>query len=272
MTSKFLLLICTLSGVLTSMAQQDRHQSARDQLNQGVASYRAAQYEDAIEHFNFAVHWDPDLKVARLYLATAYAQQYIPGVETPENVALATSALEQYSEVLRRDPASTTAVKGTAFLNMQLKRFDEAREAYKRAAAIDPEDPEAFYSVGVIDWTIVYRNVMGEKAGLKSKSEYAMVMSSACRALRTENLSTIEDGIAMLTRAIDLRKDYDDAMAYMNLLYRLRAEIQCGDKAAHAADVKKANEWSDLAMAARRKKAEAAAKLGQGIVTDSPRR
>ncbi|HKV95055.1 MAG TPA: hypothetical protein VJW20_21090 [Candidatus Angelobacter sp.] len=266
MSLRFLLLICVLLGSLPAIAQKDRSYTARDQLNQGVASYRAADYEGAIEHFNLAVHWDPELTVGHLYLATAYAQQYVPGVETPENVAMATNAVEQYNEVLRRDPTSITAVKGIAYLNMQMKHFEEAKKGYERAAAIDDKDPENFYSVGVIDWTIVYRNVTEEKGKLKSKSEYALMLSSACSGTREENLSTLEDGIAMLTKAIDLRKNYDDAMAYLNLLYRLRADLECKDKVAHAADIRQANQWSDLAMAARKRNAE----KDQGV-SDSPR-
>ena len=47
-------------------------------------------------------------------------------------------------------------------------------------------------------------------------------------------------------------------MAYLSLLYRLRADLDCGNKEAHAADLKKADEWTDMAMAARKKKADAA--------------
>ena len=36
-------------------------------------------------------------------------------------------------------------------------------------------------------------------------------------------MAAVEDGIQMLTGAMDLRKDYD-AMAYMNLLYRESAK------------------------------------------------
>ena len=58
---------------------------ARDQLNKGVQSYKNAKYEEAIEHFKNAVDLDPSLVTARLYLATAYAQQYIPGADSPDN-------------------------------------------------------------------------------------------------------------------------------------------------------------------------------------------
>src|SRR3981081_1143555 len=58
---------------------------ARDQLNKGVQSYKNSKYEEAINHFQQAVELDPSLLNARMYLATAYAQQYIPGADSPDN-------------------------------------------------------------------------------------------------------------------------------------------------------------------------------------------
>ena len=52
---------------------------ARDHLNKGVQAYKNAKYEQAIDHFQQSVALDPTLINARLYLATAFAQQYIPG-------------------------------------------------------------------------------------------------------------------------------------------------------------------------------------------------
>ena len=45
-------------------------------------------------------------------------------------------------------------------------------------------------------------------------------------------------------------------MAYMNLMYRERADIQCDDPAARAADLKTADEWVDKTMATKKAKAE----------------
>src|SRR6202050_5250798 len=72
---------------------------ARDQLNKGVAAYKNAKYEEAINHFQDAVSLDPSLTNARLYLATAFAQQYIPGVDAPDNLRNADQAVEQYKAV-----------------------------------------------------------------------------------------------------------------------------------------------------------------------------
>jgi len=58
---------------------------ARDQLNKGVKAYKDNHYEQAITHFQKAVELDPALINARMYLATAYVSQYIPGVEDTAN-------------------------------------------------------------------------------------------------------------------------------------------------------------------------------------------
>jgi len=56
-------------------------------------------------------------------------------------------------------------------------------------------------------------------------------------------------------------------MAYMNLMYRERADIQCDDKDARAADLKTADEWVDKTMATKKAKAEKQPG-GGGIVMD----
>jgi|ERR1700675_1898126 len=52
---------------------------AREALLQGVPAFKNGQYEEAIQQFSHAKQWHPKLIDARLYLATTYALQYIPG-------------------------------------------------------------------------------------------------------------------------------------------------------------------------------------------------
>src|SRR5438105_11890171 len=118
---------------------------ARDQLNKGVQSYKNSKYEEAIDHFQQAVSLDPGLLNARLYLATAYAQQYIPGADTPDNNKMAEQAIDQYKEVLDRHPSreqQISSVKGIAYLYLQMKKFDQAKEFYRKATELDANDPE----------------------------------------------------------------------------------------------------------------------------------
>jgi tetratricopeptide (TPR) repeat protein len=250
---------------------------ARDQLNKGVQAYRGANYEQAIEHFKNAVSLDGDLKVAKMYLATAYAQQYVPGVETPENLRNAQQAIEEYKNVLQGDPKNVTSLKGIAFLYMQQKKFDEAREYYKKAIDADPNDPETYYSVGVIDWSQTFQDAGQVKAtaGLHIEDELKGKGSQKlCDQMKAKDEQNVEEGMKMLQTAIDKRQDYDDAMAYMNLLYRRKAnDMTCEDAEARADYVKTANDWSDKAMTARKKKADEAAKKNNvgGIVLDQPK-
>ena len=250
---------------------------ARDQLNKGVQSYKNAKYEEAIDHFQKAVALDPGLLNARLYLATAYAQQYIPGAETEDNNRMGQQAIEEYKTVLEHHPAreqKINSTKGIAYLYLQMKKFEDAKTYYRKAVELDPNDPESYYSVAVIDWTQSYQPRMEERAknGLKPE-EWLMKdkgNKKVCEMLREKNADVIKDGITMLETALKLRPDYDDAMAYMNLLYRERADLQCDEAAAHAADLKTADEWVDKTMAVKKIKAEKQPGA-QGIVLDQPK-
>jgi tetratricopeptide (TPR) repeat protein len=245
---------------------------ARDRLNKGVTAYKNAKYEDAINKFQEAVELDPGLLNARLYLATAYAQQYIPGADTPENNRNAEQAIEQYKQVIERHPSreqKMNSTKGTAYLYLQMKKFDQAKEFYRKALELDPNDPEPYYSVAVIDWTESYQPRMEAKAKLGLKPEEPIKDKKVCEQLKTGNSANIQDGIDMLNKALQLRPDYDDAMAYMNLLYREKADVECGDPAARAADLKTADEWVDKTMATKKAKAEKQTGPG-GITAEQP--
>ena len=242
---------------------------ARDQLNKGVQAYKNAKYEQAIDHFQQSVSLDPSLINARLYLATAYAQQYIPGADTPDNNRNAEQAIDQYKKVLETDAKNINSIKGIAYLYLQMKKFDLAKDFYKRASGADPNDPEPYYSVGVIDWTQTYQPRMEERAklGMKPDDSLPGKDKKVCAMLRDQNTANIQEGIDNLNKALQLRPDYDDAMAYMNLMFREKADVECDDKDARAADLKTADEWVDKTMATKKAKAEKQPGA-QGIVMD----
>src|SRR6201987_2146890 len=166
MKTSLRVLVVVAAGVLLLSATGCAKLRARDQLNKGVQSYKNAKYEEAIEHFKQAVDLDPTLINARLYLATAFAQQYIPGADTPDNNKFGEQAIDQYKLVLDKDPKNINSVKGIAYLYLQMKKFDLAKEYYKKASEIDPNDPEPYYSVAVIAWTQTYVPRQEERAKL----------------------------------------------------------------------------------------------------------
>jgi len=251
---------------------------ARDQLNKGVTAYKNAKYEEAIDHFQQSVARDPTLINARMYLATAFAQQYIPGADTPDNNKMADQAIEQYQKVLDMKPArdqKVNSAKGIAYLYLNMKKFDDAKKYYRMAADIDPNDPEPYYSVGVIDWTACYQPRMEERAKLGLKPDENLNpknkdQKKVCADLKVKNAPSIQEGIDSLNKAIQLRPDYDDAMAYLNLMYREKADVECDDLAARQEDLKTADQWVDKTLSTKKAKAEKQPGQ-QGITMDQPK-
>jgi len=248
---------------------------ARDQLNKGVNSYKNARYEEAIEHFKNAVALDPKLINAQLYLATAYMQQYIPGADSPENNKYAEEAIDEFGKVLDANPPKEqklVALKGIAFLYFNMKKMDQAREYHLKVAALDPNDPETYYSIGVIDWTKAYQPRMAERAKLGLKPTDDLKSKDCTELLKTikdSNEPIVQDGIQNLQKALQLRPDYDDAMAYLNLMYREEADLQCDNPEARQADLKTADDWVDKNLATKKAKAEKAGPSGI-VTTETP--
>ncbi len=210
---------------------------ARDQLNKGVQAFKNAKYADAVERFKEAVELDPTFPVARLYLATAYMSQYVPGVNSPENIAMAKEAKKNFLLVLDQKPGDQLAIASMASLNFneaqaindldkKVKQLEEAQEWYKKLAQADPKSKEAFYSLGVIAWTKAYAAIgqAKNKIGMKPE-EYPIKNKDVREQLKAGYGGVITDGITNLEAALAIDPNYDDAMAYLNLLYRQRADI-----------------------------------------------
>src|SRR5271168_4817991 len=251
---------------------------ARDQLNKGVESYKNNHYEQAIDHFQKAVDLDPALINARMYLATAFVSQYIPGVDSPDNLRTAQQAIDEYQRVIDANPAreqKVNSAKGIAYLYLNEKRWDDAKKYYRMASDLDPNDPEPYYSVGVIDWTACYQPRMEKRAALGLKPEENLNpknkdQKKACDELKVKNAAAIQEGIDSLNTAIKIRPDYDDAMAYLNLMYREKGDVECDDLAARTEDLKTADHWVDETLITKKAKAEKQPGT-QGITLDQPK-
>jgi tetratricopeptide (TPR) repeat protein len=253
---------------------------ARDQLNKGVESYKNNHYEQAIDHFQQAVQLDPTLINARMYLATAFVSQYIPGVDSPDNLRTAQQAIDEYQKVIDANPSrdqKVNSAKGIAYLYLNEKKWDDAKKYYRMASDLDPNDPEPYYSIGVIDWTACYQPRMEARAILGMKPEENLNpknkdQAKACAELKVKNAPAIQEGIDTLSKAIQIRPDYDDAMAYLNLMYREKGDVECDDLAARAEDLKTADHWVDETLRVKKAKAEKAAQSQTGGITlDAPK-
>lgn len=254
-----------------SMSGCDRL-AARDQLNKGVESYKAGKYEEAIGHFQRATQLDPTLPMAKSYLATALSQNIVPGLNTPENLKTADQAIAMFQQVLDKDPNDVNSLKQIAGIYFNIKKLDEARTWQKKVLAVDPKDPEAAYTIGVIDWTEAHENVLKALVpiglnddGLGNPKAPKKVMD----AIKEQNAPLVEEALQYLNQAVANRANYDDAMAYLNLVYRRKADLDYGDAAAVKADLAQADDWRTKAMGTRKANEEKKERGPGGITMDS---
>lgn len=240
---------------------------ARDLLNKGVTAFKNGQYDTAVEDFKQAKDLDPNLTNARLYLATAYASQYIPGAPSEQNRNVGKQAIAEFKDILSTSPDNLSAIDGTGSILFQMagtpydpKLFEESKTYHQKHIQLKPEDPEPYYWIGVIDWTLAFRanGEMRKDYNEKNIRKQVKDTEPLPAAIRGDYIakygSLIDEGITDLQKAITIRPDYDDAMAYLNLLYRRKADtVESADE--RTSLLKQADDLVDKVKEVKQKRA-----------------
>ena len=280
--STMLVLAATASLLMVSSGCEKLR--ARDNLNQGVNAFKNAKFADAVNHFKTAVELDPSLSSARLYLATAYRSQYIPGAESDENRDFAKRAMEEFTKVYEQEPTNKLALQSIASLHFdeaqgfpaledKFRKLDEAKNWHEKILKVDPSAKESLYTIGVIAWMKTYPVRKKARVELKMKDEDpGPIKDVKVRTqLAARNMPIIEEGMTAMRKAIEVDQEYDDAMAYLNLLLREKADIS--DTVALSKQYSdEADSWVQKAVDTKKVKA-ARMPTQTGIVTeDAPKK
>jgi tetratricopeptide (TPR) repeat protein len=243
---------------------------SRDSLNKGVNAFKNAQYPEAVELFKKAVELDPSFASARLYLATAYMQQYVPGADTPENNQMAQAARAQFNEVLKLEAGNSVALASLASLCLNEKKWEEARQWNNKLIGVEPKNNQAYYSLGFIAWSEWYPTYTATRSELKMGADDAGPFKDAKirEDLKARFGKTIDDGLVALDKCLEIDPQYDDAMTFKNLLIRERADLS-DSKDEYAKEVATADSWISKALEVKKTKAEAKNKKTGGGITMS---
>jgi tetratricopeptide (TPR) repeat protein len=221
----------------------------------------------AIEDFKRAKELNPSLLNASLYLATTYANQYVPGASSKENTQFGQQAIEEYRAVLAQDPTNLSAIDGMGSIlyDMAGTPFDpekmaEAKKYHQQHIDIKPRDPEPHYWIGVIDWSLAYRGNRDLRQNWMHKKSVTLATNETLpepvrQEFENKFESIVDEGIEDMKQAIALRPDYDDAVAYLNLLYPMKAEIE-PTAGLRDADLQTADELVDQVVKIKKKKLE----------------
>jgi tetratricopeptide (TPR) repeat protein len=187
-------------------------------------------------------------------------QQYVPGGESEENIRLAEQAIQAFEGVLQSDPKNSTALSTLALIYYNMKDFDKSKECQSRRMDIEPENPEPYYWIGVLNWSICYPRRMRLRKDLNistptdpaNPDRLPPLPEEARLRLIQDNDLLISEAIENLEKAIELKPQYDDAMAYLSLMYREKADLEA-EEAARVSDLKEADQWVQRALEVRKR-------------------
>jgi tetratricopeptide (TPR) repeat protein len=230
-------------GALVFLSAGCSQLKSRYEMNQGIQAYKNRQYTQAVDHFTTAIDLDPKNVNGKLYRATAWMIQYAPGASTDQNKELARKARTGFLDVLKDDSNNERAEDSLASLCLQEansmpnmnaeqqeernKKLDEARSWFEKVIKVNPNNKDAWYSLGVIDWMKWYTPLMSARStiGMKPEDPGPLKDKEVQGQLREKYSAIIDDGIKNLSQSLKVDPNYGDAMAYLNLLYRERADL-----------------------------------------------
>ena len=212
---------------LRAQTSEAQKAEARATLNSGVSAFKNGNSQAAIDSFTRALQLDPDFIQAELYLASAYASMVKPGPPAAQNQEIGQKAIESFERVLQKQPDNADAIAGLAEMYARTGDLGKSRELYLRLTKSSPQNSTAFYSVASTDWLLAFdkTNPLPE----------------------ADRVRLIEEGLQHVDIALGLNPQYGDAMAYKNLLLRMKADMT-QDPSERARLLGEADAWFNKAL------------------------
>ena len=228
---------------------------ARSEIKLANEAYEHEDYTSALVHYIRARQIDPSFPDLDRMIGYSQIGLYVPDDKSPKNEAHADAAIAELSRYLKKrpddriardalinmylnanrtsqaidyfrnylnqHPADLEAVKSIATLYAKQGDFNESLNWYQKITLLDSKNPESYYIYGVVCYEKVAKNPPADD---------------------NEKMTIIEKGKGALQHAIDMRSDYFEAMAYLNLLWRQQALVDAkSDPVKAQADVAQAD-------------------------------
>jgi tetratricopeptide (TPR) repeat protein len=244
---------------------------AKNALNEGARAYRDGRFADAEEKFRTAYDLDPAQKNAPLFIARAVQQQYKPGVQTPENIALGERAVAAYQEILRNNPGNEDAYKAIVFLYGQMKQDEKVNQMLMERAGSGPNPKakaEALTILASKQWQCSY-DVTEQKENKTTENKPDKILihykKPANQADYDKAQQCTTEGLRLAEQATSVDPENPNAWSYKANILREKAKLaeMAGDAKAKDDFDKQYTEALDTqkrlaAAAAKQKEAEAA--------------
>jgi len=180
-------------------------------------------------------------------------QDDLQAAETAYDTRDYKTAAAHFQSVLAHDSTNRQALQGMMMLSVSTKQYDDARSWALKMISAHPRETAGYYTLGFVDWVTIYPAVQQARLTLGIQPQDRNYISDATvrESLRKQYLPSLEDGFRMLQIALQIDPQYSDAMAYMNLLFRLKANLMETPAESDAA-IAQADGWVQKAIAARK--------------------
>jgi tetratricopeptide (TPR) repeat protein len=246
---------------------------AKNALNEGARAYKDGRFPDAEEKFRTAYELDPTQKNAPVFIARAIQQQYKPGVQTPENLAIGERAVAEYQKILDREPSNEDAYKAIVFLYGQMKRDEKVNEMLASRAQNGPTPKakaEALTILASKKWQCSY-DITEQKENKVTENKPDKILvhyrKPANQADYDKAQQCTTEGLKLAEQATALDPENPNAWSYKTNLLREKSKLaeMAGDATAKADFDKQYDAALETqkrlgAADAKRKEAEEAAK------------
>lgn len=260
---RFCLLLCASLLCLAQDSPDDP--KIRGELGLGVQSYRQGHFAEAARHFEKAVEINPMAVNPHLYLGITYAAQWDPGSQAPQSLELIHKAESEFLKVLEIEPEQLNALESIANLSYQrgmamqdpADRWEQLTRAagwYDHLGEASPKRKSAFYMSGMIAWNKCQPEIDAARrqAGMQPDSSDPISNPAVRNAARAKCGEVIGTGIEQLKKGLIADPNYSDAMNYLSILFRQRANL-ADSPTASKRDIQEAETWAQKAAQAKRR-------------------
>ena len=213
---------------------------AKNALNEGARAYKDGRFADAEERFRTAHELDPSQKNAPLFIARAVQQQYKPGVQTPENLAVGEKAVGAYQDILKEDPGNEDAYKAIVFLYGQMKNEEKVNQLLAERSKSGPtpkSKAEALTILASKQWQCSY-DVTEQKENKTTENKPDKILIHYKKPANQADFDKAQqcttEGLKLAEEAISLDQNNANAWSYKANLLREKMKLaeMSGDNAA----------------------------------------
>lgn len=228
-----------------------KHDFGEAHLALGDLMVRSGRDDDALDCYQLAVHFSPQLAAAHIALATALTgRQRLDEAEAACRRALALEAAstaawfclgtvlksrgelapaaEAYRAAAEGSPADINAMQQLAFVEFRLGRYADAYRDFGRLLAVAPDSANAHHNFGLLQLETGYpaEALASFQRALQLQPGTPESITGVAHALR--DLGRLDEAIAAYDEALAQRAGFGDALANRSQAVLMRGDYAAG--------------------------------------------